>query len=222
MDSCQQEQAGHFVVEQPAVADKRLYVAESEFGRVLVVMDREGNSLSECLREAWETGDLRTMTRNKPLTATGAHITICGQITRDELFLRLKDVDIYNGLSNRFLWFCVRRSKLKPDGGETDIRLITEHLDTLKERIEWAKTCRRTPSQRRKPKRSGTNYTTRLNKEIAGPYGAVTCRAEAQVLRLSMIFALADKSVEITLAAPEGGPGCLAVRLRFCSAPIRD
>ena len=36
---------GHFVIEKPAVADKRLYVSESEFGRVLVVMDREGNSL---------------------------------------------------------------------------------------------------------------------------------------------------------------------------------
>jgi hypothetical protein len=49
---------GHFVVEKPAIADKRLYVSESEFGRVLVVMDREGNSLSQFLREAWETGNM--------------------------------------------------------------------------------------------------------------------------------------------------------------------
>ena len=57
---------GHFVIEKPAVADKRLYVSESEFGRVLVVMDREGNSLSQFLREAWETGNMGSMTKNNP------------------------------------------------------------------------------------------------------------------------------------------------------------
>ena len=87
-------------------------MSESEFGRVLVVMDREGNSLSQFLREAWETGALGSMTKNDPVTATDAHISICGQITRDELFARLKKVDVYNGLYNRFLWWCVRRSRL--------------------------------------------------------------------------------------------------------------
>ena len=120
---------GHFVIEKPAVADKRLYVSESEFGRVLVVMDREGNSLSQFLREAWETGALGSMTKNNPVTATDAHVSICGQITRDELFARLKEVDVYNGLYNRFLWWCVRRSKTLPRGGESDIYKITKGYD---------------------------------------------------------------------------------------------
>ena len=63
------KRAGHFIVEKPAVADKRLYVSESEFGRVLVVMDREGNSLSQFLREAWERGNMGSMTKNNPVTA---------------------------------------------------------------------------------------------------------------------------------------------------------
>ena len=133
------KQAGHFIVEKPAVADKRLYVSESEFGRVLVVMDREGNSLSQFLREAWETGNMGSMTKNNPVTATGAHISLCGQITRDELFARLKEVDVYNGLYNRFLWWCVRRSKTLPRGGESDICKITNCLDDLKEVILWAR-----------------------------------------------------------------------------------
>ena len=73
------------------------------------------------------------------MTATGAHISICGQITRDELFARLKEVDVYNGLYNRFLWWCVRRSKILPRGGESDIYKITNCLDDLKEVILWAR-----------------------------------------------------------------------------------
>jgi hypothetical protein len=38
-----------------------------------------------------------------------------------------------------------------------------------------------------------------LTKELGGAFGAVTSRAEAQVLRLSMIYALADHSLEISL-----------------------
>jgi hypothetical protein len=188
---------GHFVMEKPAVADKRLYVAESEFGRVLTVMDREGNSLSEFLRESWETGDLGSMTRNNPITATGVHITICGQITRDELFLRLNDVDIYNGLCNRFLWWCVRRSQLLPKGGEPDIHKVTEELERLKEAVLWARTTgelHRTDDA----EEFWSDLYHDLNQEIGGAYGAVTCRGEAQVLRLSMIYALADKSVKVT------------------------
>jgi hypothetical protein len=189
---------GHFVVEKPAIADKRLYVAESEFGRVLVVMDREGNSLSEFLREAWEIGDLGSMTKNSPVTATGAHITICAQITRDELFLRLKKVDVYNGLGNRFLCWCVRRSQLMPHGGESDIHKITDHLECAKEAVLWARNTGE-PHRSEEAEALWDSFYREINREISGPYGAITSRGEAQVLRLSMIYALAGKSVEITL-----------------------
>jgi uncharacterized protein DUF3987 len=189
---------GHYVIEKPAVADKRLYVTESEFGRVLVVMDREGNSLSEFLREAWETGNLGSMTKSCPITATDAHIAVCGQITRDELFHRLKDVDIYNGLANRFLWWCVRRSQLLPKGGEPDIHKVTEELERLKEAVLWARNTGELHRSKEAEELWNDLYHE-LNQEISGAYGAVTCRGEAQVLRLSMIYALADKSVEITL-----------------------
>ena len=66
-------------------ADKRLLVIESEFANVLKVMTREGNTLSPVIRSAWDCGDLRTMVKNSPAKATGAHISIVGHITRDEL-----------------------------------------------------------------------------------------------------------------------------------------
>ena len=68
-------------------------------------------------REAAVSGTLRTLTRNSPAKATGAHISIVGHITRDELRQQLAEVDMANGLANRFLWLCVRRSKCLPEGG---------------------------------------------------------------------------------------------------------
>src|SRR5262249_42844583 len=61
------------VVVDPGEEDKRLLVVEPEFGRVLRVARREGNTLSATLREAWDSDNLRTMTKNSPLRATGAH-----------------------------------------------------------------------------------------------------------------------------------------------------
>jgi hypothetical protein len=51
------------------------------------------------------------------MKATGAHIAIIGHITIDELQRTLTTTDAANGFGNRFLWLCVRRSKLLPDGG---------------------------------------------------------------------------------------------------------
>jgi hypothetical protein len=67
------------------VADKRLLVFEGEFSSVLKVAVRQGSTLSATLRQAYDCGDLRILTKNSPAKATGAHISIVGHITRDEL-----------------------------------------------------------------------------------------------------------------------------------------
>src|SRR5262249_17495491 len=43
--------------------DRRLMVVESEFAATLRVMRRDGNTLSAILRQAWDSGDLRVITR---------------------------------------------------------------------------------------------------------------------------------------------------------------
>lgn len=53
------------VTTDPGVVDKRLLVVESEFGRVLKVMGREGNTLSAVLREVWDQGNACVLTKSK-------------------------------------------------------------------------------------------------------------------------------------------------------------
>jgi hypothetical protein len=77
------------VIEDKGVTDKRLMVIEEEFGSPLKIMAREGNTLSPTLRRVWNTGDLQVMTKNNPAKATGAHISIVGHITKNELLRHL-------------------------------------------------------------------------------------------------------------------------------------
>jgi hypothetical protein len=113
------------------VDDKRLLIVESEFAGVLRVMQREGNILSRVLRDAWDRGDLASMTKNSPARADGACISVIGHITAAELRECLDRTEMANGFGNRFLFACARRSKLLPFGGsltEDDVRAMAAEI----------------------------------------------------------------------------------------------
>jgi len=67
----------------PGVADKRLLVQQSEFFGALQAMKRQGNNLSPTMRDAFDKGHLNSMVKNSPAKATDAHITIVGNITKE-------------------------------------------------------------------------------------------------------------------------------------------
>jgi hypothetical protein len=61
-------------------------VYEPEFANVLKHTERQGNTLSVILRQAWDgTGAIRALTKNSPARATGAHVSMIGHITAEEL-----------------------------------------------------------------------------------------------------------------------------------------
>lgn len=102
------------VISDQGETDKRLLVQEPEFARVLQVIERDSNTLSAIIRQAWDTGNLRILTKKQAAHSTEAHISIIGHITRTELARLLTDTTAANGFANRFLWVCARRSKLLP------------------------------------------------------------------------------------------------------------
>jgi hypothetical protein len=168
---------------EPAIADKRLMVTEPEFAGVLAVVERHGNTLSSLMRKAWDGGILSTMTRNSSLRATGAHISIIGHITVEELRARLTRTDTANGFANRFLFPLVKRSKVLPFGGSgLEDRVIAELGERLKKVVEAAAPIGRVGWTSPGP---------------AGLLGAVTSRAEAQCVRLALIYALLDSAANI-------------------------
>ncbi len=184
---------GEPVLADPGVEDKRLLVAEPEFSSVLRVAGREGNILSELLRRAWDGDDLRTLTRNSPLSATSPHISILGHITKHELLRELTETYQANGFANRFQFYCVKRSQFLPHGGA----LPDAEVAALAHRVESAlQTARARGVLRRDPEtnRVWEAVYPALTAERPGMVGAITARAEAQVLRLSLLYALLDEA----------------------------
>jgi hypothetical protein len=86
-------------IEDAGESDKRMLCIESEFSSMLKVMGREGNSLSGVVRQAWDNGNLSTLTRNNPLRATGAHVSVIGHTTKDELTRTLSATEQGNGFA---------------------------------------------------------------------------------------------------------------------------
>jgi hypothetical protein len=199
------------------VVDKRRLVFEAEFARVLKVAARESNILTTVLRDAWDGRPLRTMTRKDPLRATGAHISVLAHITVEELRRLLTETDMANGFANRFLFCCVRRTRLLPHGGNLD----PAALDDLANRVQVAigkawdiGVVRRTPDADAVWEVAYRGWAT---DEPDGLTGAVTARADANTLRLSVAYALLDGSPVIEVAHLRAA---LAV-WRYCEASAR-
>ena len=184
------------VITDKGVGDKRLLVIEPEFASVLRVAGRDGNTLSTVYRQAWDSGLLRVLNKNSPVKATGAHISIIGHITRDELLMELSNNDKVNGFGNRNLWLCVKRSKFLPDGGDWDHLDLEPLISRLKNVVEFA---RGVGEMRRNAEARAMWHEVypQLSGERGGLFGSLTSRAEAHVLRLSCIYALLDRSTEV-------------------------
>ena len=176
--------------------DKRLMVLEGELAGPLKMMGRDGNTLSVVLRQAWDGDRLRTLTKNSPTKPTGAHASIIGHITKQELLRHLNETEQANGFANRFLWLLVKRSKLLPLGGkwhEVDKASLVEGLRLALElgrgagEITWSDSAEGAWCKVYGP----------LSEGKPGLFGAVVGRAEAQVVRLASLYAVMDKSSRV-------------------------
>jgi len=178
----------------PGEPDKRLLVIEPEFASVLSVCERPGNTLSPVLRRAWDAPELLSpMTKTSRVEASNPHISIVGHITRDELRRLLTDTAAGNGFANRFLWVCARRAKLLPEGG----RLHETELVPLAEQLRCAVDHARVNVELRRDEAARAMWRQvypDLSEGRPGLLGAVTSRAEAQTMRLALIYALLDGS----------------------------
>ena len=185
---------GQQTTTDPGVVDKRLMVVEPEFAQALKVAGREGNILSPTIRQAWDSGDLRTMTKNSPTRATGAHISIIGHITQTELRRHLASTDMANGFANRMNFILVRRSKLLPHGGHPDPDELKNVANEVAQSIQRVQHI---PDRIRRSDGFRTMWERaypELTRDRPGLLGAVLARAEAQVLRFALIYALLEAS----------------------------
>ena len=176
----------------PGIPDRRLLAFEAEFASALKACTRDNSTLSATLRSAWDGRPLQLMTRTAPARASDAHVTVVGHITAAELRHHLTGLELANGLANRFLLICCRRQRLLPEGGASDPLAGTglEHL--LATTIKHARTAGRLTFQTSARELWHHAYTHLAHAHQSGIAGAICARAEAHVIRLALIYALAD------------------------------
>jgi hypothetical protein len=198
------------------VDDKRLMILEAEFAGALTVMRRHGNILSRVVRDAWDGKDLAVLVKNKPTRASGAHISIVGHITADELRASLDRTSIANGYANRFLFACVRRARLLPHGGDLGSEALRCLATRTQEAIQRAQAISRVMMTAAARAAWELVYET-LSEGQPGLLGAIVGRAEAQTIRLALLYALLDGKDEIGV---EHLHAALAV-WQYCEASAR-
>ncbi len=170
-----------------------MLIVQSEFSTVLKMMARGGNTPSEVLRDAWDGTRLETKTKNHPEHATAHHVSLIGNITKEELLRHLTETDSANGFGNRFLWIAVKRAQLLPDGGEIEKVDFTALDARLRIALAFASDDRRLMRDAAARDLWHQEYE-RLTTGHLGLLGALTGRAEAYTMRLALVYALLDCS----------------------------
>ncbi len=184
------------VNEDSGVLDKRLLVVEPEFATVLRVNSRDGNTLSAIIRQAWDGDSLRILNKNSPTQATGAHLSIVGHITKDELLRYMNRTEMANGFGNRIIWICARRSKILPEGGHLTDSDFESFNIRMREVVSFASQVGELKRNKNASEYWASVYPS-LSEGKPGMIGALLGRAEAYVMRFACIYALLDLSTVI-------------------------
>jgi hypothetical protein len=203
------------------VRDKRMLLDEREFSSALAKMKQDTNIVSRILREAWDSLPvLRTMTKHQPSIATKAHISVVGHITLDEVCGMTDRLSITNGFGNRFLYACIDRSKLLPEGGNFDLDVVKAlALRTRAAMLAAQDRGQVTVADDAKPLWAEFYRTVEesAQQRDGGLIEHLTARAAPQTLRLALVYALLDGAPQIAVPHFEA-----AIALwRFCEDSAR-
>jgi hypothetical protein len=185
--------------------DHRAIVMESEFGRLLTVMAREGSTLSPVVRDAWDGVPMGRFLAREQAMVTRHHVSISAHVTVVELRQKLTNSDAANGFGNRFLWLAVRRTKLVAFP-ESPKRVVQPYIKELHDAIEAAQGYGMLEWSPEAKTRWETMYAASAARARYGMLGAMLARSEAQVARLALLYALLDQATEVEaqhLAAAE-------------------
>jgi hypothetical protein len=135
-------------------------------------------------------------TRANPIRASAPHVSVAAHITVEEVRRYLTLTETANGFGNRFIWVYAERSKLLPDGGEPHPDVIAGFAQRLRAAADAAVGVGSVRKSDQAAAIWREIYPT-LETDVPGIHGQLTARCSAQVLRLSLIYALLDGSALI-------------------------
>ena len=176
------------------VEDKRLLLMEEELRRFLSAGGRTTNTLFDVARLAWDNPNvLYNAAKHSPVRATGAHISLIGHITKDELKKCMTSTEYSNGFGNRIAWIASKRTQRLPrpkwiewSNHEDVIKRLSAPLLTFSK--ETAPKGQRMAFNS-KAESVWDEFYHSIDDNQNGIVGNMLGRTEAHVLRFSMIYA---------------------------------
>jgi len=183
--------------QDPGHPDQRLLVIEPEFASVLKAANREISTLSPTLRSAWDGRPLAILTRTAPARSSSAHIAVIGHITHHELRRHITTVELSNGYLNRILLIACRRQRLLPEGGNPDPLAGTGLDRMLATAVKHAQTAGEVRLSDPARELWHHAYHQLAAQPADGIVEQITARAEAHVIRLALLYTLADGQPKI-------------------------
>jgi hypothetical protein len=186
-----------FIEHASEQAGEAIYMVETELARVLAVASRDGSSVSSVLRAAWDFRRMEHRIRKNTYDAPPAPVVMVGHITIDELRdprHGLRPVEIMNGFGNRVQWVWVDRRRLVPDPEPPPQHVLLPLIRRIRDVLDAARggPSLLTRSDEARQLWDEDLYQRVAEDEGAGLVDALTARAEAQILRLSLLYALED------------------------------
>jgi hypothetical protein len=196
-----------------AINDKRLLVIDHEFGSPLTQFKRPGNLLSFALRECWDGVTLAPATKYNKISATDPHVCLAAAGTPSEIKPLIEKSQITNGFANRILLAWAERTCLVaipqpvPEDvlaalGEEVVAFIAFAKGDYPAKTN-ARAMTLTPAAEARYKEL---YLTRLTAPEETPVlDSLLQRRAPMLLRLAMLFALTDQTLEIDVQHIDAG-----------------
>jgi uncharacterized protein DUF3987/primase-like protein/bifunctional DNA primase/polymerase-like protein len=187
----------------PGVDDKRLCIRESELASIFTMASKTESLAGAILRNGWDGNPLSNNVKgtskagiSNSARCENPHVSITGDISREELKSSLPQGSENNGFGNRFLFCYVHRTKKCPNGGpDVDFGPWLVHFHAV---IEHAKKVGVVPLSKAAEKVWARMYLSFDEAAKRDDLTAkMTSRGAAHVRRLATILALIDLDTEV-------------------------
>ena len=185
--------------------DGRALFVIAEFADVLAKSTMPGNTIMTTLRDAWDDGSLENTSVTRPSRVRDATVSLIGMTTFEDLTEHLDLRELATGTMNRVLMVKVERSKMLPgvppvlEGAlvEPIVERLRDNVERLREHPSFVLKATSVP----KPLRlshEGEQRALMLKADCENQgkswIDVGNSRAFAQMLRLALIYAVADGS----------------------------
>lgn len=202
---------------EPGVADKRLLVVEEEMAKMFSLGAKEASILTPTIRGLFDRSTIGKLNKDA-YRCQRPHGSIIANITPADLRQALTGkgaVGLANGFVNRFLLCHTGRRKFHPRGGRW--RSAAEpFVPRISEALAKAKGVGLVELNDEAGREWDAVYP-KLEDHPDTVFGVATSRASDQVMKLALVFALADKSDTIRTAHLTAALSCW----RYCEATAR-